>query len=140
MSQQIKKVNRYGAYALVVQHAKLLLTKKQTGPYIGLWDLPGGGIEFNETPEVALRRELQEETALAVKQLELLSVLTHCGEYKNDQGSYLFHHIGIIYRAHSISEIPNTIPEEEMRWIDCAQIVRSELTPLAQQACNFIHP
>ncbi len=31
------------------------LTQKKSGPYCGLWRLPGGAIEFGETPEVTLK-------------------------------------------------------------------------------------
>lgn len=133
-----KKITRYGAYGIIVQDSKLLLTQKRAGPYKGLWDLPGGGIEFGETPEVALKREIQEETGLLAKQTELLTVMTNFGEYSNSEGPFHFHHIGIIYRVHNISSLAHVVPEEKMRWITIHEVNSDELTPFANQAWKHI--
>ena len=47
-------LSRFGAYGILLGDSAILLTRKKSGPYKGLWDLPGGGIEFGETPEEAL--------------------------------------------------------------------------------------
>lgn len=35
----------------------------------GLWDLPGGGLDFGESPKEALIREIKEETGLKVTEM-----------------------------------------------------------------------
>ena len=67
---------RHGAYGIVIQSSKILLTQKKSGPYKGLWDLPGGAIEFGETPEETLKRELMEESWIEVSKLEFLTIAT----------------------------------------------------------------
>jgi 8-oxo-dGTP diphosphatase len=37
-----------------------------------VWNFPGGGIEINETPEMACIREVKEETGIEVKGLYLI--------------------------------------------------------------------
>lgn len=57
---------------IVGENNKVLLTKRHdpTNPSIhGLWQIPGGGIEKNESPIDACIREAREETGLTVEVL-----------------------------------------------------------------------
>jgi 8-oxo-dGTP diphosphatase len=111
---------RIGSYGIVVQSSKLLTVYKKTGPYQGLWDLPGGKIEFGETPEEALLRELKEEVAMQPLEMELVSSASFCNQD--------FHHLGFIYLVKAYSLL-DTTPEEEMRWIHLSELREEELTP-----------
>ncbi len=42
------------------------------------WGFPGGAIELGETPEMAVIREVKEETGLEVEVTELLGIYTDC--------------------------------------------------------------
>ena len=49
---------------ICVKDNDILLVKRAVQPAKGLWGLPGGFIELNETPDMAAARELKEETNL----------------------------------------------------------------------------
>ena len=58
-------VTRLAAYAVIVQDGHILLCRVAPGNLgAGLWTLPGGGLEFGESPEVGVVREVEEETGL----------------------------------------------------------------------------
>ena len=52
------------ATLICVDGNSLLLVKRAVEPGKGMWGLPGGFIELNETPDEAATRELKEETNL----------------------------------------------------------------------------
>jgi ADP-ribose pyrophosphatase YjhB (NUDIX family) len=52
---------------LVDDGGRVLLARRARDPEAGLWDLPGGFLEPDETPEDGLRREMREETGLDVE-------------------------------------------------------------------------
>ncbi|MDD5251382.1 MAG: NUDIX hydrolase [Patescibacteria group bacterium] len=62
--------------AVMVRDGKILLIKRAAKPYKDFWALPGGYVEQNETVEDAVRREVTEETGLAVKNLKLIGLFS----------------------------------------------------------------
>jgi 8-oxo-dGTP diphosphatase len=62
----------------------------------GIWTLPGGGLDFGESPPVAALRELTEETGLVGEVVELIDVFDRVVEQR---GGIRLHSIQIVYRA-----------------------------------------
>lgn len=60
-----------GVKALILKEDKFLAMHNK-GVEENLWELPGGRMEFGETAEETLRREMLEETGLIVKPIKLL--------------------------------------------------------------------
>jgi ADP-ribose pyrophosphatase YjhB (NUDIX family) len=60
-----------------------------------IWFPPGGGMDFGETAEEALRRELREALGAEVQNLRLLGVLEPRFEYAGEQ----HHHLVMIYEG-----------------------------------------
>lgn len=62
------------ASALVFQNDSVLMIQRSaSSSYPGYWSLPGGVINYLEEPEIALVREVREETGLDVGDLRLLT-------------------------------------------------------------------
>jgi len=72
MSKQHTSVRAYGI--LVHDESVLLVRSSSAQIKPPLWWLPGGGIDFGESPEEALLREFREETGLSVKDPALFDV------------------------------------------------------------------
>ena len=64
--------------AIVIYHQKILILKRvrPSSDGLGYWELPGGGLEYGETPHQALIRELKEETNLDIKILKPVYTFT----------------------------------------------------------------
>ncbi len=60
-----------GVAAVIRNESEQLLLQEKDG---GIWSLPAGAIEPGESPDAAIRREVLEETGLAVEPVETLGV------------------------------------------------------------------
>jgi uridine kinase len=131
----LKKITRIGVYGILIKNEKMLLIKKRGGCYKGLLDLPGGGIEFGENPEEALRREFKEEVGMAFKQMIWMRNLSYCGDFVDDvKGPFTFHQLGQIYRITGEVELTEVEPEEQFDWYPLGHLDLMNLTPFAREA------
>ena len=55
--------------AIIVKNHTILLIKRAASPHEDMWALPGGYIEWDDTAEETVRKEVAEETGLTVTAL-----------------------------------------------------------------------
>ncbi len=70
------KNRRVAVDALIIRNNEILLIKRGVEPFKNTWSLPGGGIEFNETSEEALKKEVEEEVGLKIVSSKFLNIYT----------------------------------------------------------------
>jgi len=60
--------------AIILKDGEIVLIQRKGEPFQGQYALPGGFVEYGETVEAALRREVFEETGLVVEVRSLVGV------------------------------------------------------------------
>ncbi|WP_068469791.1 NUDIX domain-containing protein [Candidatus Protochlamydia phocaeensis] len=126
----VNKVTRIGVYGVLIDKQSILLTPKRSGPYQGKLDLPGGKIEFGETIEEALRREMREEVAMGFVSMQLLQNVS----YFIRAEQFDFHHLGLLYIVKEWYSLLDAKPEDSFDWYPLSTLNPQGLTPFAQSA------
>jgi mutator protein MutT len=99
---------------ILVANGKILLGKRRSDRlYPDIWDIFGGHIEEGETKEETLKRELEEEIGLVVKDFEFVETYS---DKDPTFGIDYIHHIYLIKNWEGTPE--NLVPEEheEIKW------------------------
>ena len=111
-----------GVGAIAVRDGRLLMVRRGREPGRGLWSLPGGHVEGGEYLSDALRREVKEETGLAVTVEGLVGIFEVLGE----------HHLVVLDFAVEVTGDPVPSPgadADEARWVELDAVGELRCTP-----------
>ena len=132
---------RVAAYALSTDETgRVLLCRIAPSVAPGeIWTLPGGGLEFGEPPEVAVLRELAEESGYEGEVIGLVDVKDRV--LTDSEGGGRMHAIRIVYRVRvtggeSRDEIDGST--DTCRWFTPDEASRLNLGGLAKHALSLV--
>ena len=132
MSKQHSSVRAYG---ILVRDDAVALVRSSNPQHVPpLWWLPGGGIDFGESPEETLTREFKEETGLDVTGATLFSVTSDVR--KRDNGDRI-HTVRIIYTVTWLSgELTHEVhgTTDHAAWYPLEQLEALNLADYARDA------
>ena len=137
------KSTHAGAYGFIIKDDKIALIKKARGGYTGLLDLPGGGIEHNETPIEGLHRELKEEAGVTVIKEELITATSRTFKWqiKKDLIEDLLH-IGILYKVevkeNKLKEDPDGLDSNGCNFYEIKELHKKDLTPFTIEGLELL--
>lgn len=83
------------AVIITDNQGRVLLTKRKFDPGMGLWDLPGGFIDLEESAEESVVREMQEELGVKVKNIKYIC----SGQERYPFKGINYHTVGFVFTA-----------------------------------------
>ncbi len=130
-----------GVYGVVKKEDKILVIKKARGPYTGLYDLPGGTPENNETPEETVIREIKEETNCDVvdksNKRQHTILFNHFTKESGLTGCV--QHTGILFDV-AVNGDPATtgdgLDSNGAQWVEISTLSSDNASPLLLLACD----
>ncbi|MCZ8493249.1 NUDIX hydrolase [Priestia megaterium] len=88
----------FGVYGICMRDNKLLVIRKNRGPYIHRFDLPGGQLEQGETLIDAMKREFSEETGFEITIISQAGTTDFQYPCKWKEFTHV-HHIAVFYHV-----------------------------------------
>ncbi len=97
-----------GIGGVVIEEGRALLIRRGSEPLRGQWSIPGGTLEIGESLQAGVARELQEETGLEVRVLDVIEVFDRIlPPETGDRGSRVsrpkYHYVIVDYLCQRIS-------------------------------------
>ena len=118
------KIVLVSAVALIDPDGRILLAQRPEGKSMaGLWEFPGGKVEPNETPELALVRELQEELGIDTWE-SCLAPLTFASHSYED-----FHLLMPLFACRKWNGTPESKEGQALKWVRATQLKDYSMPP-----------
>ena len=114
--------------AAILRDGKVLVVRRARAPANGVFSLPGGVVEAGETLTEAVKREIDEETALTIEPVALAGYREVVARDAHDKVER--HFVILPFAAHWIAGEPKLNEElSEFRWVDPADVANMATTP-----------
>jgi mutator protein MutT len=122
-----------GVGGVVIEQGRALLIRRGGEPLKGQWSIPGGTLETGETLEEGTRREMEEETGLRVRVVELIEVFERIfHDPAGDARRPRFHFVIMDYLCERISgEARAGGDVTDVAWVPENDLAAYALTPTA---------
>jgi len=104
---------------LIRREGTVLLGQRPKGSLQGQWEFPGGKIEVGESPEEALKRELNEELGIEADIGNLRLAATHT---YGDRGVVI-----LFYDVHFWKGEPKSQHHIELKWVEHDEIKKFDI-------------
>jgi 8-oxo-dGTP diphosphatase len=112
------------ACALIDVDGKVLINTRPAGKeYEGFWEFPGGKIEHQETPELALIRELREELSIDVESSCIAPLTFNTHDYDN------FYLILLLYVCRKWNGVITPMEGQDISWVKVKDIAKYNILP-----------
>jgi ADP-ribose pyrophosphatase YjhB (NUDIX family) len=121
-----------GVSVAIWRRGRVLLVRRANPPLAGIWSLPGGLVEVGESLVKAAKREVREETGLAVKGLKPIDtaeIIRHDKTGRIDR-----HYVLFVFSGQAGDGVAKAGDDAaEIRWVARAELVKLELAePVAR--------
>jgi len=133
MKKYVKNYFLIGQKAIITDRRGriLLLRRSVQTPRPGGWDFAGGGLEAGEDPIKGIRREIKEETGLAVKKIVPLIVASR----REGKDSVL----QIFYQARADSnKVKLSWEHDDYKWFSQSQALKLDLPKCMKDVISSI--
>ncbi|MEM7253465.1 MAG: NUDIX hydrolase [Pseudomonadota bacterium] len=123
MSERADGLCLLAAGIYLEREGRILFLRRRQGAMVGFWSMPGGMVESGEDPLTAVRRELGEETGLAIAGDPTLIGVTTLFAYRH-------HCYRLVYAGNAApGEVVLSSEHDDFAWLVPEDYAREHLSP-----------
>jgi ADP-ribose pyrophosphatase YjhB (NUDIX family) len=116
-----------GVGGLILDGQSIVLVQRGKEPLLGYWTIPGGAVEAGESLDLALRREVAEETGLIVEPGPLVTIFERITP--DDAGRTKYHYVLADYLCFVTGgELRAGSDVTDARWVRRSDLPQVQLT------------
>jgi ADP-ribose pyrophosphatase YjhB (NUDIX family) len=109
------------AGAVVWRGDRVLIVKRGRPPRQDEWSIPGGKVQWGETVEEAIRREVREETGVSIEIVGLIGVVDSL--IRDEAGDVIHHHVLVDFAARAATDALQPGDDvAEAHWVSYASL------------------